>query len=60
MTKVCALCDAGFKAIRDDRVAVPLISIDGQPTDGSVMLSPRVLEQLHQLMKEPDDELPAD
>lgn len=41
MSKVCALCDAGFPARIRDEVPVRVHSIDGKPTPHTVLMLPR-------------------
>ena len=57
MTKVCALCDAGFKT-RPMDVGIPLLEVDGHPVPpGSVLMLPRdVSEQIKQLFRNTNDE----
>lgn len=45
MEKVCALCDVGFTARIRDEVPVKVVSIDGKPTPGTVVVLPRAVHE---------------
>lgn len=56
MTKVCALCDAGFKPTRDERASVPLTEVNGKPANGYLVLPQHVVEQIQAWAKRPASE----
>jgi hypothetical protein len=60
MATICALCDTGFPVRRNEHVAIPLVEIDGQPTDKALLLSPIAYKQLKQLTESPQDEQQSD